>query len=81
VNDAPRATPREALTDKERCLLGEGGFPLAAIWEALRRRGYAGVYSLELFNENVWADDPVAVSRRAYENMVEHLGYLADDKA
>ena len=74
VNDAPGSFPREALSDKERVFLGEGGFPLAAIFQGLRRAGYAGYYSLELFNDEVWALDPFAAARRAYANMVERLG-------
>jgi len=74
VNDAPGALPREALTDKDRVFLGEGGFPLPAIFQGLRRAGYAGYYSIELFNDDVWAQDPFAVARRAYQNMTEQVG-------
>lgn len=74
VNDVPGSVPREALTDKDRVFPGEGVFPLAAIFERLRRVGYAGYYSLELFNDDVWAEDPFVAARRAYENLVEHLG-------
>jgi 2-keto-myo-inositol isomerase len=74
VNDASGAVPREALTDKDRVFLGEGVFPLAAIFGKLRERGYAGYYSIELFNDDVWAQDPFAAARRAYNNMIEHVG-------
>lgn len=74
VNDATGDVPREALTDKERVFIGEGVFPLPAILAKLRWIGYAGHYSLELFNEAAWADDPFAVARRAYANLTEFLG-------
>ena len=44
---------------------------LIKIWN---NAGYGGYYSLELFNDEVWALDPFAAARRAYANMVERLG-------
>ena len=74
VNDALGSVPREALTDKDRVLLGAGVFPLAAIFGRLRALGYAGCYSLELFNDDVWEQDPFAVARQAYQLMVDYFG-------
>jgi 2-keto-myo-inositol isomerase len=74
VNDAPGSIPREALTDRDRVLPGEGVFPLAAIVERLRRVGYAGHYSLELFNEQIWAEDPFTAAARAHRAMLAQIG-------
>ena len=74
VNDAPGAIPREALTDKDRVFLGDGCFPLNAILQALRAGGYRGHYSLELFNDAVWALDPAEAAQRARANLTWFLG-------
>jgi 2-keto-myo-inositol isomerase len=74
VNDAPASVPREALADRDRVLPGDGVFPLAAIFEHLERLGYSGRYSCELFNEELWSEDPVTVAQRAYSAMVKFVG-------
>jgi 2-keto-myo-inositol isomerase len=73
-NDAPASIPREVLTDKDRVWPGEGGFPLAEMHRRLQARGYAGYYSVELFSDVVWAQDPFVVARRAREIMIGQLG-------
>lgn len=74
VNDAPASVPREALTDKDRVLPGTGSFPLAEIIQSIEDLGYAGYYSLELFNDDLWAEDPFRVAQQAYRSMVDLLG-------
>lgn len=74
VNDADSSVPREALTDKDRVFLGEGCFPLGPILDSLKKIGYDGYYSIELFNDDVWAMEPFAAARKAYQNVVEFLG-------
>ncbi|HUX88190.1 MAG TPA: TIM barrel protein, partial [Chloroflexota bacterium] len=74
INDAPGTLPREALTDKDRVLPGTGNFPLASIIRGLRDQGYAGYYSLELFNDDLWATDPFRVAQQAYQSLIEYLG-------
>lgn len=78
VNDAPATIPREALADPDRVFPGEGVFPLAAIVAQLQARGYRGAYSLEIFNQAVWAEDPFFAARRAYASLISLLG--ADDQ-
>lgn len=74
VNDAPATIPREALTDSDRVFPGEGDIPLGTILAQLQGRGYRGAYSLEIFNQDVWAEDPFLAARRAYASMVNLLG-------
>jgi len=46
--------PRELATDADRILPGEGDFQLEPIIQQLRRVGYDGWVSLELFNPTLW---------------------------
>jgi len=68
VNDAP-ALPREMLTDADRIWLGEGCFPIAAFHDHLTRLGYSDGVSIELFNRDLWDDDPYEVAARAFQNV------------
>ncbi len=47
INDV-ESKPREAMTDADRLLPGEGVLPLEAMLRALKANGYAGAYSLEV---------------------------------
>ena len=71
VNDAPGDVPREALTDKDRVLPGVGSFPLTAVLRRLQDLSYDGYYSLELFNDDLWAADPIRVAQQAYQSLVD----------
>jgi 4-hydroxyphenylpyruvate dioxygenase len=76
LNDVPPAKPRELWTDPDRVLPGEGSLPLDAIFAAVRRTGYTGYVSLELFNEGFaarWAADPEAAARAAYQSAAQVL--------
>jgi sugar phosphate isomerase/epimerase len=69
VNDVPEDRPREAWTDPDRVLPGEGTLPLGEIFERLRRSAYEGYVSLELFNAAFaagWKSDARGASRVAY---------------
>src|SRR5262249_54543172 len=54
--------PRELATDADRILPGEGDFHLGPIVELLRRVGYDGWVSLELFNPVLWQAKPSQVA-------------------
>lgn len=56
-NDVP-PKPRELLTDKDRLLPGDGIIPLKEIIHIFEKKGYSGFYSLELFNQKYWEEDP-----------------------
>src|SRR6266496_524503 len=65
-HDVPRAVPRELLVDADRLPPGMGVIPLARVVGALRRIGYAGALSVELFDPVVQKSDPSATARTCY---------------
>ncbi len=46
--------PREVMTDSDRIMPGEGDFQIEEILTSLRKIGYDGYVSLELFNPVLW---------------------------
>ncbi len=54
LNDYPADPPRATIGDKDRVYPGDGVAPLPALIAQLRKNGFAGVFSLELFNPNYW---------------------------
>lgn len=72
VNDVPAVRPRELWTDADRVLPGDGDLPLERMLGAIRRSGYAGDVSLELFNAEFAArfdQDPVAAAAEAFRRL------------
>ena len=68
-NDYPGKPPRTAITDGHRVYPGDGVAPLKTIVQDLKQIGYRGVLSLELFNRDLWKQDPAAVARTGLEKM------------
>jgi sugar phosphate isomerase/epimerase len=66
-NDAPAAPGRDALEDRHRVYPGDGVLPLRDILRDLKRVGYTGCVSLELYNEEYWKQDPSLVARTGLE--------------
>jgi 2-keto-myo-inositol isomerase len=69
LNDVPVEPPRDLWVDPDRVLPGEGCLPLADIFARIRRTGYDGYVSLELFNVAFaarWSSDPEGATRAAY---------------
>jgi 2-keto-myo-inositol isomerase len=60
---------RSRLGKSNRVMPGDGVLPLAKLVAAIRRSGFDGPYSLELFREEYWAMDPLIVARRGIESM------------
>ena len=60
---------RSKLGKPNRVLPGEGVLPLKALVDAVKRLGYRGAYSLELFREEYWAMDPMIVARKGLASM------------
>ena len=60
---------RATLRKPNRVLPGDGVLPLKRLVEGLRRAGYAGPYSLEMFREEYWAMDPFLVARLARDSL------------
>src|SRR5882724_5193665 len=65
VDHADKATLRKP----NRVLPGEGVLPVRELIRSLQRAGYAGPYSLELFNEALWALDPMIIAARGLRSM------------
>jgi sugar phosphate isomerase/epimerase len=61
--DTPDWPPRELLEQRHRVLPGKGIAPLRRILEALRKKGYRGPASVELFDPAVQKRDPYEVAR------------------
>jgi 2-keto-myo-inositol isomerase len=63
--DTPAQPPSELLEQRHRVYPGEGIAPLRRIVEVLKKKGYSGPASLELFDPVVQATDPFEVARKA----------------
>lgn len=69
MNDYPANPPRADITDAHRVYPGDGVAPLGEMLRDLRRVGFRGVLSLELFNREYWKQDPLVVARTGLEKM------------
>jgi sugar phosphate isomerase/epimerase len=69
MNDYPAEPPRATISDAHRVYPGEGVAPLKTLLRDLRRIGFRGVLSLELFNREYWKRDALAVARTGLEKM------------
>jgi sugar phosphate isomerase/epimerase len=65
-HDVPRSVPRELLVDADRIPPGTGVIPLTNVVDALRRIGYAGALSVELFDPAIQKSDPAVTARTCY---------------
>lgn len=68
VTDLERM-PVELMTDMNRVIPGDGIIPLADYFRAIAETGYAGYYSVEIFNQALWAESPDSVSKKIFERM------------
>ncbi len=73
INDA-EDLPREMLEDRHRLLPGLGILPLEEIAAALKRIGYTGAASVEIFRPEYWERDPVELAREARSAARRALG-------
>jgi len=69
MNDSPAKPPQLQQTDADRVLPGDGIVDLKRVIANLRKIGYQGPLSLELFNRTLWAQDPSDVCRKGLERM------------
>jgi len=65
LNDAPRV-PVQQVEDGKRLLPGEGAIDIAGFLRALRKAGYNGPLSLEVFSEQLRALPPLDAAKRAW---------------
>lgn len=73
IDDADPNKPAGTQMDPDRVMLGEGQIDLKAEIEVLRKKGYEGTVSLELFNQQLWEQDPADVLKVGIERMHELL--------
>jgi 2-keto-myo-inositol isomerase len=69
MNDYPANPPRQTINDSDRVYPGDGIAPLSDILRTLRKIGFDGYLSIELFNPHYWQQDPHEVARTAIEKM------------
>ena len=69
VNDYPARPERAKIKDSDRVYPGDGIAPYAEIMAYLRKAGFKGVMSLELFNEGYWKQDALVVARTGLEKL------------
>jgi 2-keto-myo-inositol isomerase len=69
MNDYPSSIPREQLEDKDRVYPGDGVAPLRQILTDLKNMKGTKILSLELFNREYWAQDPLQVAKTGLEKM------------
>ncbi len=71
-HDAPASLPRELWRDADRLPPGEGCMPMHDIAKALKRAGYRGALSVELFGASYQSGDPREVAARCYRAVKEY---------
>ncbi|HOV32242.1 MAG TPA: sugar phosphate isomerase/epimerase [Candidatus Hydrogenedens sp.] len=70
-NDVPGDVPREKQGDEHRLYPGDGILPLKNTIKVLKKIGYTGCLSLELFNREHWKQDPKIVAENGLKKMQE----------
>ncbi|RCS52997.1 sugar phosphate isomerase/epimerase [Bremerella cremea] len=69
MNDYPAEPPREKINDSARVFPGDGIAPLKPMIQTLIGNGFAGVFSLELFNPEYWKRDALEVAQEGLDKM------------
>jgi 2-keto-myo-inositol isomerase len=69
MNDYPGSIPREQQQDKDRIYPGDGVAPLKEILKDLKNMKGPKILSLELFNREYWAQDPLQVAKTGLAKM------------
>lgn len=62
INDYPSDPPLAKIADRDRVFPGDGICPLPKIIRSLLDNGFAGTFSLELFNPEYWKRDALEVA-------------------
>lgn len=69
MNDYPGGKERTEYNDADRVFPGDGVAPLTEILQTLKRNGFSGALSLELFNKSYWQLPAEEVAREGLEKM------------
>ena len=77
MNDYPASIPREQQQDKDRIYPGDGAAPLKEILTDLKNMKGPKILSLELFNREYWAQDPLQVAKTGLEKMKKVVAAVA----
>lgn len=80
LNDYPADPPRETIKSAHRVFPGDGIAPLETMIRDLRSIGFAGVFSLELFNPEYWRQDALEVARIGLEKMKAVVTQASDGR-
>ena len=78
LNDYPADPPRETIGDRDRVYPGDGIAPLTQILRDLQANSSRAFLSLELFNPNLWKQDPLAVAKTGLTKMKDAVGKALD---
>ena len=74
LDDVPYRKPFSEMTDGDRVYPGDGDIPIDDLFAVLAETGYDGPVSLELFNPELWAQDPYQVAKTGYEKSRRWFG-------
>src|SRR5688572_1761112 len=77
MNDYPSSIPREKQEDKDRIYPGDGAAPFKQILTDLKNMKGPKILSLELFNREYWAQDPLQVAKTGLAKMKKVAGEVA----
>ena len=69
INDLPAEPDPRTQKDEDRVMVGDGIADLPRVIANLRKIGYRGPLSLELFNHQLWEQDPLEVVTRGLERI------------
>ena len=81
INDYPAEPPRETINDSARVFPGDGICPLVDTIAMLLHNGFAGAFSLELFNPEYWKRNAAAVAKEGYEKSLAVIQKAVDKAA
>ncbi|MBN1640297.1 MAG: sugar phosphate isomerase/epimerase [Anaerolineae bacterium] len=70
VDDMRDLHPELSNCNSDRVLPGEGILDLPAILGQIEHHGYQGFFSIELFNEGLWALPAAEAARRMYQSLL-----------
>ena len=71
IDDAAQGKPPRSQKDPDRVMIGEGQINLTAEIAVLKELGYDKTVSLELFNAELWKQDPLEVITTGLARMKE----------
>jgi 2-keto-myo-inositol isomerase len=71
INDVPATPDPLTQSDSDRVMVGDGIADLPRVIANLRSIGYRGPISLELFNRELWEQDPTEVARLGLDRIRE----------